>query len=603
MPLRTKAAFSEVALMLKFARGLNLFSILWPGFETGMFFSQFNLVLQLLQQTCVYLVIAYLLSLTPLFIPLMQVTIRLPHKLACYLVFSMFCVLGTYFGLHVDGSIANTRAIGAVLGGLLGGPSMGLAIGLTGGLHRYSLGGPTAIACMISTVAEGLSGGLVHRFMIRRGRVDLLFRPLVVGGVALFAEALQMLILLAVARPYDMTLQLVKHIALPMMVANTVGSWMFMRILLDRRAMFEKYSMAFSARALKIASRAEGALRDGFNQENSTKVARILYEETGVGAVAITDREKLLAFIGIGDDHHRIGASITSPYTLEAIARNEVVFADGNTLPYACSIQSQCSLGSSLVIPLRGEGDRVVGTIKLYEPKRKLFSRLNRTLGEGIAQLLSRQILAGRIDAQQQLLAQSEIKLLHAQVNPHFLFNALNTIIAVIRRDPEHARRLIQYLSTFFRKNLKRPNDTVTVSDELEHVNAYLKIEQARFAGRLDVDIDLPLAFLTVQMPAFSLQPIIENAIKHGTSRMLDHGRIRISAHRDGDDLILLVEDNAGLYQPIPAGDGLGMSLVDRRIATRYGSGYGVHVECQPGVATSVALRVPMTAIMGKEAL
>ena len=85
------------------------------------FTAQATLILLLLQQMCVYLVIAYLLSKTPLFTPLMQVTIRLPHKMACYVIFSIFCVLGTYFGLHVDGSIANTRATGAVLGGLLGG--------------------------------------------------------------------------------------------------------------------------------------------------------------------------------------------------------------------------------------------------------------------------------------------------------------------------------------------------------------------------------------------------------------------------------------------------------------------------------------------------
>ncbi len=83
--------------------------------------SQVELIFSLLQQMCVYLVIAYLLSKTPLFIPLMQVTIRLPHKLVCYLTFSMFCIMGTYFGLHIDDSIANTRAIGAVLGGVLGG--------------------------------------------------------------------------------------------------------------------------------------------------------------------------------------------------------------------------------------------------------------------------------------------------------------------------------------------------------------------------------------------------------------------------------------------------------------------------------------------------
>jgi two-component system LytT family sensor kinase len=94
---------------------------------------EFNLVLLLLQQMCVFLVIAWLMSKTRLFIPLMQVTVRLPHKLLCYVTFSIFCIMGTYFGLHIEDSIANTRAIGAVMGGLLGGPVVGGLVGLTGG--------------------------------------------------------------------------------------------------------------------------------------------------------------------------------------------------------------------------------------------------------------------------------------------------------------------------------------------------------------------------------------------------------------------------------------------------------------------------------------
>ncbi|VDZ54188.1 Probable sensor-like histidine kinase YehU [Serratia odorifera] len=201
---------------------------------------EFNQVLLLLQQMCVYLVIAYLLSKTPLFIPLMQVTIRLPHKLLCYVIFSVFCIMGTYFGLHIQDSIANTRAIGAVLGGLLGGPSVGFLVGLTGGLHRYTLGGMTDVACAVSTIAEGLVGGLVHSAAMRRGRIDLLFNPLFVAGVTFATEVLQMAIILAIARPFGEALRLVEHIALPMLIANTVGAAMFMQILLDRRAMFEK---------------------------------------------------------------------------------------------------------------------------------------------------------------------------------------------------------------------------------------------------------------------------------------------------------------------------------------------------------------------------
>lgn len=221
---------------------------------------EFNLVLLLLQQMCVFLVIAWLMSKTRLFIPLMQVTVRLPHKLLCYVTFSIFCIMGTYFGLHIEDSIANTRAIGAVMGGLLGGPVVGGLVGLTGGLHRYSMGGMTALSCMISTIVEGLLGGLVHSVLIRRGRPDKVFSPLTAGAITYCrtgADADHF----TDSGPFDDALHLVSNIAAPMMVTNTVGAALFMRILLDKRAMFEKYTSAFSATALKVAASTEGILR------------------------------------------------------------------------------------------------------------------------------------------------------------------------------------------------------------------------------------------------------------------------------------------------------------------------------------------------------
>ena len=554
----------------------------------------FRLVLQLLQQMCVFLVIAWLMSKTRLFIPLMQVTVRLPHKLLCYITFSVFCILGSYFGLHIDDSIANTRAIGAVMGGLLGGPAVGGLVGLTGGLHRYSLGGITAFSCMLSTIAEGLLGGIAHSLLLRRGRADKIFSPLTAGAVTLLAEALQMVIILLIARPYPEASRLVSHIAAPMIITNTLGAALFMRILLDKREMFARYTSAFSATALRVAAATEGILRQGFNQENSLKVAQVLHRELDIGAVAITDCHKLLAFTGIGDDHHIAGKPVSSHYTQRAINSGEVVYADGNEVPYCCSVNPACKLGSTLVIPLHGENQRVIGTIKLYEAKNRLFSSINRTLGEGIARLLSAQILAGQYERQKALLAQSEIKLLHAQVNPHFLFNALNTLQAVIRNDSQRAGQLVQYLSTFFRKNLKRSSEIATLEDELEHVNAYLQIEQARFQSRLKVDLQIPETLRHYRLPAFTLQPLVENAIKHGTSQLLGTGEITISACQHQQYLEVSVQDNAGLFVPLTGkGQGMGMSLVDRRLRARFGDDCGLSVDYQTDHYTRVIIRLP----------
>ncbi|WP_107851843.1 sensor histidine kinase [Oceanimonas marisflavi] len=553
-----------------------------------------SLVLLLIQQMCLYLVIVYLVSKTPLFRLLTEASTRLPHKVFIYLVFSGFCIMATSFGEQTHGAIANTRAMGAVLGGLLGGPVTGTLVGLTGGLHRYSLGGFTNLACAVSTTLEGLSAGLVSLYLRRTGRSELIFNPLRVCLLTLFAEIMQMAIILLLARPFDQALELVLQIAPSMLLVNSVGAALFMSMIRDQKTMFDKQSSAFSTKALKIAERSVGLLSKGFNEETSAQVARILIEETKVGAVAITDREKLLAFIGIGADHHLPGAPISSQMTLDAMQQNKVMFADGVETPYACSMSPHCTLGSSLVIPLRSDNE-VVGAIKLYEPKNKLFLNINRTLGEGIARLLSSQILFGRFLEQRSLLTQTELKLLQAQVNPHFLFNALSTIGAITRRDPNRARQLLQHLSQFLRINLKRTTGLVTLGDELEHIDAYLTIEKARFADKLQVELNIPEALHGLPVPAFTLQPVIENAVKHGTSHLLDTGHIRVSATRQGTTLRLDVTDNAGLYRPPEHSDGLGMNLVHKRIQNLFGSDYGLQVHCEPGEYTQVEITLPIT--------
>ncbi|GKR24142.1 LytS/YhcK type 5TM receptor domain-containing protein [Aeromonas caviae] len=551
-----------------------------------------QLVLSLLQQMSVSLVIAYLFSKSPLLRPLANYSVRLPHKVLIYVIFSCFCILGTYVGLDIDDAIANTRAVGAVLGGLLGGPLVGFLVGLTGGLHRYTLGGFTDLACAISTTCEGLLGGLVHWRLMRAGRVNDLFAPRVAFFTTFVAEIMQMVIILLVATPFDKSLLLVRTIATPMILANSCGAALFISMIRDQQRMYEKFSRVFSAKALTIANRTVGIMSQGFTPEASGKIAHIVQEETGVGAVAITDTDKILAFIGTGEDHHKPGTPITSAITLQAIAQNKVLFADGNSQPYRCSISPQCQLGSVLVIPLQGD-EGVIGTIKLYEPKKRLFLKINHTLGEGIANLLSQQLLAGRLEQQQRLLVQSELKLVQAQINPHFLFNTLNTISAITRRDPGRARELLLHLSRFFRNNLKRQSGLTTLREEQEHCLSYLEIEQARFGERLIVINEIPPHLAEVQLPSFTLQPLIENAIKHGICSLLGEGRLRLFARETPEAITLCVEDNAGAWQPSGQGDGLGMSLVDKRLKSAFGERYGIDVQWEPEQWTRVSLTLP----------
>ena len=482
-----------------------------------------KLVLDLLQQMSVFLVIAYLFTKSPMFRTLTSERLRFREKLILYLTFSIFSILGTYFGLPIQDAIANTRAIGAVLAGIIGGPALGVAVGFTGGLHAQSL---------------------------------------------------------------------VAVIAVPMTLANSIGAALFISIVRDQRSMYDKFGTIFSGRALKIAEKTLGILERGFNQTSAEAIARIIHKETGVGAVGITDREKILAFVGAGADHHTPGRPISVEMTRRTIRENRVHYTDGVHDHFNCPISEQCPLDSALWVPLHVDNE-VIGTIMLFEPRNKLFLNLNRTLGEGIANLLSEQLLRSRYEQQKNLLVQSELKLVHAQINPHFLFNALNTIIAVIRLDSDRARELLLNLSHFFRKNLKRSDKIATLAEELDHVNSYLEIEKARFGDRLVVGTQIDEMLLTLKIPTFTLQPLIENAIKHGISEMLGTGNILLRAGTSNNRTRIVIEDNAGLYRASEESDGLGMHLVDKRIKSICGESYGLQVECEPGEWTRVTICLP----------
>jgi two-component system, LytTR family, sensor kinase len=551
-----------------------------------------NVFLHLIQAMAVFLVVAYLYCKSPWFKPLTSDSLTLRDKVYLYFFFSLISMMGTYLGMPIQDAIANTRAIGPVLAGVIGGPVLGTAVGFTGGLHRYFFGGFTAFSCGLSTTMEGLIGGLVYVYLHKKNKSDLIFNPKTAFFTALFAELVQMAIILMISRPYADALALVTVIIIPMTISSSTGAALFMSIIRDQKNIYDRVAALSSAKAFKIAERTLSILRSGFNRESAADLARIIHEETGVGAVAITDTKQVLAFVGHGSDHHLAGSPITSSLCQSAIDENKVIFVDGTLERYTCSHSTECLLNSVLIAPLNMD-NLVIGTIKLYEPENKKFLNMNKTLGEGITSLLSNQLLISRYETQKNLLMAAELKLLQAQVNPHFLFNALNTIISIIRSDADRARDLMIHLSKFFRKNLKRTHDLSTLEEELDQVNSYLKIEKARFDDRLLIEMDIEPSLLKLTMPTFTLQPLIENAIKHGISNMLEQGVVKIHAFRNNGIAVIEIEDNAGTYFEGGAVDGLGIKIVDKRIKTLMGDRYGTSVYCSPHELTRVTIQVP----------
>jgi two-component system LytT family sensor kinase len=552
-----------------------------------------GILLSLIQEMSVFVVIAYIYGKSPLFKALMTGSIRGRHWFYLYLFFSSLSVMGTYLGFPVQDAIANTRAIGPVLAGILGGPALGVAVGFTGGIHRFFLGGFTAFSCGLSTTVEGGIGGIVHLYLYRKNRFDQILNPQVAFGAAFGAEIVQMIIILLVSRPWANAVALVRVIAIPMVLSSALGAALFINIIRDQKNMLDRIAALSYEKAFKIAERTLNILAQGINDDSSVELARIIHEETGVCSVAITDRKKIMAFIGPGSDHHRPGEPIVSRFTKNAIVENRVVFIDGEGESYNCPLSRECPLHSVLVVPLHIDND-VIGTIQLFESTNKKFLNMNKTLGEGITRLLSNQLLLSRYEIQKSLLVQSELKLLQAQVNPHFLFNSLNTIIAIIRVDAVRGKELLIHLSNFFRKNLKRGGDLSTLEEELDHVNSYLQIEKARFDDRLTVEIDIDPSLLQVVLPTFTLQPIVENAFKHGISNVIGPGIARIRAFQDNGQAIIEIEDNAGIFHPQETDDGCGIRIVDKRLKYHFGDDFGVSVSCEPDLFTRATITLPL---------
>jgi len=551
-----------------------------------------DVLINLSKEMAVFLAIAYLLTKTPIFKVIISKSFAKRDYIILYFVFTFMSIIGTYFGIPVHGAIANNRVIGAALAGLIGGPALGFSVGFTAGVHRYFIGGFTGFACGLSTTIEGLLAGFVQLYFVRKGKYERVFDPFVAFYTTFAAEVLQMIIILLIARPITDAVELVKLIALPMILSNSIGTALIMSIFRDQKYNYDKIGSVYSKKALKIARKILGYLKENLDSESAAAIAEIIRKETGVAAVAITDRVKVLAFKGVGEDHHLAGMNIASDITKKAINKNEIIFLDGIEEQYHCVVNSECKLTSVLVVPMSIR-DEVIGAIKLYEQKNKYFNKINIALGQGIAELVSNQLIIARYEQQKNLLTQAELKLIQAQINPHFLFNTINTIIAISRNNAEKARNLLLDLSNYFRKNLKRKDDVSTIKEELEHVESYLRIEKARFQDKLEVFSEIDESLLNYKIPIFTIQPIVENAIKHGISKILDKGKVKISIFRNNGNIQINIEDNGGFYSKPKHGDGLGINIVNNRIKNLMGKDYGIKIISEPGVRTVASITLP----------
>jgi two-component system LytT family sensor kinase len=256
---------------------------------------------------------------------------------------------------------------------------------------------------------------------------------------------------------------------------------------------------------LHTASLAAPPLREGLTSGGAQRSARHLRTLLGTAAVAVTDGERLLAWDGVGDAH----APSATAHVAEALAsgRTQVLGADR----VACN-DPDCPVRVAVVAPLTSEG-RVVGTLTAYGVGAS--AGLVRAVNE-VARWVSSQIELAELGASRRRLVEAEVRALRAQISPHFIYNSLTAIASFVRTDPERARELLVEFADFTRYSFRRHGDFTTVAEELRSIERYLVLERARFGDRLHVTLQIAPEVLPVTVPFLCLQPVVENAVRHG---------------------------------------------------------------------------------------
>lgn len=353
-----------------------------------------------------------------------------------------------------------------------------------------------------------------------------------------------------------------------------------------------------SMSVLDLASDTLAAMQGGFDSESAQKVCEILLPASAASAVAVTNTEHVLGYCGAGDEQlGRLGGPIRTAGTKRTIADGETrVLTTSDEVGLPVPVRS---IRAAIIVPLK-VGNSIRGTLKFYYPT---FRRINETqvsVAEGFAQLLSTQIAAMELEDQKKLATSMELKALQSQINPHFLFNIINTMASLVRTDPDKARIMLREFAVFYRQTLENSSDLIPLSREIEQTVRYLSLEQARFGeDRLAVTTDIDDDMRGMLVPAFMIQPLVENSVKHA---MPAEGQLTISIAgeiKDNDLYIYVGDDGVGMSDEALAnimepssetGLGIAVKNVNDRLTGYYGDGAYMHIESELGKGTQVTL-------------
>ncbi|MER7461053.1 histidine kinase [Micromonospora sp. NPDC126480] len=353
---------------------------------------------------------------------------------------------------------------------------------------------------------------------------------------------------------------------------------------------------------LHTAGLAAEPLRAGLTAANAAKAVRHLRALVGAVGLALTDTAGLLALDGRGTHHE---AQLVGAARRVMAAGRSTVLGEAEL---RCD-RVDCPVRGAVVAPLTGVDGRVVGALLAVADGAPAPGLVQATLET--AHWAGNQLALAELDSSRERLARAEVRALRAQISPHFIYNALTAIGSFVRTDPDRARELILEFAEFTRYSFRAHGEFTTLAEELRSIDRYLTIERARFGDRLQVRLQIAPEVLPVTLPFLCLQPLVENAVRHGLSRKPGTGMVSIEARDAGTECHITVEDDgvgmdpaaltAGIAELAAArtdpgedpGGHVGLSNVDERLRSVFGDGYGLVVETGLGSGTKVSMRVP----------
>lgn len=578
-----------------------------------------TLMFSLFQRACLLLVIAFALTRIPVFRKVLERHQSWALFLNGSFIFGMLGIVATQFDVewtifgpvqhglvtHLSSSamLIGPNLVTTVIAGLLGGPLVGLVSGTMIGGYVFSLGGYGLLANGLIHPLAGFFSGWVARFF----SYERVISPIKALFVGMFIPILHMVLLLIVTNDNHESIQWVNQIGLPLVITNSVAIALFTAIL--RTAFFEQEQKAAmeTQRALWIAEAALPFLRQTFHYDTAGKLAHLLMRELPIIAVSVSNHEKILAHLGEGSDHHRQDDVIHMQLALQALQTGQIQFTN-NRDTHPCS-HSDCPLQSAIIVPLRQSGE-IMGLISLYFPHGRSIRAVEMELARGLGKLISQQLDVIAAERMKEIMQEARLRNMQAQVNPHFLFNTLNLIMALIRVNPDHARRVIVQLSQLMRHNLRiAVHSRILLAQELQHLEAYMEILKIRFEERLTIHLRADERAFQVLIPPCTLQPLVENSVKHGLANGGMIGCITVDIVTQGQQVIVRIEDNGSGIPPSLLGkigqqpldesieSGFGLYNVNQRLIGLFGSSSALSIQNLEHGGCCVSFRLPIISI------